>query len=185
MDAMLRSSSILVLLCLWYFSVTDSAVLFKRVSSENVLPNRILFITIYIAQLTTLSEWLIYFQAYIPQIAGDYATYNQRGKRPFCNAFEGNIYTFMYQVLFLQRKNIKITLFSNLTHGNTQDAVKSVQILHLPRVIQQQPKHQLKCWQMTLRPETLMIGSNTCLKVLRWLMEEQRNNNQVLFEMIT
>jgi len=54
---MLRSSSILVLLCLWYFSVTESAVLFKR--------------------------------AYIPQIAGDYATYNQRGKRPFCNAFEG------------------------------------------------------------------------------------------------
>ena len=179
---MLRSSSILVLLCLWYFSVTDSAVLFKRVSSENVLPNRILFITIYIAQLTSLSKWLIYFQAYIPQIAGDYATYNQRGKRPFCNAFEGNIYTFMYQVLL---KKVQIALFSNLTHGDTQAAVKSAQILHLPPVIQQQLKHQLKCWQMTLRPETLMIGSNTCLRVLRWWMEELPNNNQVLFEMIT
>ena len=29
------------------------------------------------------------FQAYVPERQNDYATYSQRGKRPFCNAFEG------------------------------------------------------------------------------------------------
>ena len=35
---------------------------------------------------------LIVFQAYVPERQNDYATYNTRGKRPFCNAFEGRIF---------------------------------------------------------------------------------------------
>jgi len=57
MDAMIRSSSILVVLCLWCINWTETAVLVKR--------------------------------AYVPERQNDYATYSQRGKRPFCNAFEG------------------------------------------------------------------------------------------------
>merc|ERR1712001_262766 len=57
MDAMVRSSSILILLCIWCVNWTETAVLVKR--------------------------------AYVPERQNDYATYNQRGKRPFCNAFEG------------------------------------------------------------------------------------------------
>ena len=52
-----------------------------------------------------LSDFTI-FQAYVPERQNDYATYSQRGKRPFCNAFEGkktnmiepksNLYHFLF-----------------------------------------------------------------------------------------